>query len=249
MCARRKSAGVEIDGGFAEYIKVPFVALNQNIFILTPEMSYWDGALMEPLSVGTGVVKKLNPRPSDIAVIQGAGIIGLGVLAQMKAIGVTKVIVSDISEKRLIAAGNLGADILVNPKKDNVVDRVMKETSNKGANLIIEAAGKAETFHQSIEMVCREGKTMVVAYYDEPFMFNPSRSPSGSEWNSLVSKAIQILGGPIPDMAGSFEFIKSGKIKAEQVVSQIYPLEKISEAFQMQMNPYESIKVMLEPAG
>ena len=248
-CARRKSAGVEIDGGFAEYIRVPFVTLNQNIFKLTPELSYQDGALTEPLSVGAGVVKKLNPRPSDIVVIQGAGIIGLGVLAQIKSTGVSKVIISDISEKRLTAASSLGADIIVNPLKENLVQIVMQETSNRGANLVIEAAGIAETFHQSIEIVCREGKVMVVAYYKEPFMFNPSRSISGVEWNSLVSKAIEIVGGPVPDMARSFNFLKSGKIKADQVVSHVYPLERISEAFQMQMNPYESIKVMLDPSG
>lgn len=247
LCPKRKAAGLEINGGFAEYVSVPVILINQNVFKLTKSMSYQDGALVEPIAVGTGLVKKAEPQLSDVVVIQGAGIIGLGALAKFKDLGIPKAIVSDVSEKRLKVAKELGADILVNPKNEDLIKRVMKETANQGADIVVEAAGKPITFLQSIDMVRPEGKIMVVATYEESFMFNPSLARPGMPMTSLVRKAIHMIGCYRADTPSSFELLKAGKVKASQVVSHVYPLEKIKEAFEMQMNAQESIKVMIEP--
>jgi threonine dehydrogenase-like Zn-dependent dehydrogenase len=117
------------------------------------------------------------------------------------------------------------------------VKRVMKETANHGADIVVDAAGKPITFLQSIEMVRPGGKMFVVAYFEESFLFNPTL---------LVDKKVQLISS-ISDLPGAFKLLKVGKIKAEQVVSHIYPLDKINEAYEMQMNVQESIKVMVEP--
>ena len=71
--------------------------------------------------VGTSVATQTQPEPEDVAVVMGAGVIGLTALVQFKAYHVARIIVSDVSERRLQAAKVLGADVVLNPSEDNLV--------------------------------------------------------------------------------------------------------------------------------
>ncbi|MDD5082855.1 MAG: alcohol dehydrogenase catalytic domain-containing protein [Dehalococcoidales bacterium] len=247
-CRSAKSGGVwGLHGGFAEYIWLPIAMLDKTVFRLANTMSYQDGALVEPIGVGTYVVNRAEPAHSDTVIVLGAGIIGLGAIAKFKDLGVSKLMTSDISEKRLKAARELGADILIDATKEDVIKRVMQETSGKGADIVVEAAGKPATFLQAIDMVRPDGKMAVVATYEESFDFNPSLARPGMPMTSLVRKGVRLIGCLGGDWAGGFDLIKRGKVKDKQVVSHVFPLDKIVAAFEMQMNARESIKVMIEP--
>ena len=210
-------------------------------------MNYHDGALIEPTSVGTAVVKKAEPRAEDVVVVLGAEMVGLGTIAKFKDTDIPKLIACDVSEKRRNAAKILGADITVDPTKDDVIELVMKETSGIGADIVVEATGKPITFLQSIDMVRNDGKIMGSAIYEESFEFNPSLARTGKPMTSLVRKGIRMIGCYDPDIPASFELIKTGKVKAGQLVTHVFPLDKIKEAFETQMDAGESVKVMIEP--
>ena len=247
-CRNAKGGGVSgHDGAFSEYTWVPVVALNRNVIKIDAGMSYRDGALVEPVGVGTGAAHHSEPQSSDTVVVLGAGVVGLGAIATFKAMGVARVIASDISEKRLAAAGELGADVLINATKQDTVGIVMEETSGRGADIAVEAAGIPVTFHQSIDMVRRDGKVMVVATYDKPFEFDPSLARPGMRMNSLVRKAVRMFGCYGGDNLGSYALIREGRVKASQLVTHTFPLDEIEKAFQTQMDSRESIKVMIEP--
>jgi len=156
----------------------------------------------------------------------------------LKDSGVSKIMASEISDKRRQAAKELGADVIINPAREDVVKRVREETSGRGADIVVEAAGKPATFLQSMEIVRRGGKIVPVALYEESFQSNP---------NPLVLKRITVIGGTTVDFFSAFELIKAGRIKDKQVVTHSFALDKINEAFETAMNPSESIKVMIEP--
>ena len=245
-CRNVKPGGIRgLHGGFAEYIWVPLVVLPRegeemlpSVIKLPDSMSYQDGALIEPLNVGTGAVKYAEPEPDDVAVVLGTGIIGLGTIVSLKAKGVSRILVSDISEKRLQVAEELGAELVLNSANDDVVKRVMGETSSRGADIIVETAGKPVTFQQAVDMVRPGGKIMMVGIYEELVEFN---------LNQLVLKGIRTIGCIDAHFAESFELMKSGVMKDSQVVTHTFPLEKINEAFEMAINTHESVKVMIEP--
>lgn len=245
-CRNLKAGGIHgLHGGFAEYLWVPMVVLPEkgadivpSVIKLPDTMSYQEGALIEPISVGAYVVKTAEPEPDDVAAVLGAGIIGLATLVNLKVAGVSRVIISDISEKRLQAAKEFGAELALNPTDVDIVKQVMKETSGKGADIVVDAAGLPETFHQATQMVRRDGKMMLVAIYEEPVEFNP---------NILVLKGTRTIGCISPAFLESFEVMKAGKVKDKQVVSHAFPLDRINEAFEMAVNTRESIKVMIEP--
>ena len=116
--------------------------------------------------------------------------------------------------------------------------RVMEETAGRGTDIVVEAAGKAATFLQSMDIVRRGGKIVPVALYEGPFESNP---------NPLVLKRIIVIGGTTADFFSAFELMKAGRIKDKQVVTHTFPLDKINEAFETAMDPSESIKVIIEP--
>jgi len=247
-CRHSKGGGISgHDGAFSEYTWVPVAALNRNVIKLDDHLSYQDSALVEPVGVGTGAARRADPRSTDTVVVLGSGLVGLGAVATLKDMGVARIIASDISERRLTAAEGLGADVLINAGEERAVERVMEETSGRGADIVMEAAGIPATFLQSIDMVRRDGKVMVVATYDEPFEFDPSLARPGMRMSSLVRKAVRMFGCYGGDSFGAYDLIKRGRLTADQVVTHTYPLDKIETAFRTQMDVKKSIKVMIEP--
>jgi threonine dehydrogenase-like Zn-dependent dehydrogenase len=235
---RKGSTGYGLNGGFAEYVWVPVVMPNRNVFKLTETMSYQDGSLIEPVAVGAQVVKFTEPQLEDVAVVLGAGMIGLGAVATFKALAVSKIIVSDISDRRLQAAKELGADLIINAAKENVEKLIMEETSGRGADIVIEAAGQPVTFSQSLNVVRREGKVGLVAAFEELCEFSP---------DTIRRKRLRIIPSLGNDFPAGYQIVKAGGVKDSQVVSHAFPLEKIKRAFEIAIDTRESIKVMIEP--
>jgi len=247
-CRNAKGGGVSgHDGAFSEYTWVPVAVLDRNVIRIDEGMSYQDGALVEPVGVGAGAARRSEPQKSDTVVVLGTGVVGLGAIATFKSMGVARIMASDISEKRLAAAGESGADVLIDATRQDTVESVMEETSGRGADIAVAAAGIPATFHQAIDMVRRDGKVMVVATYDKPFEFDPSLARPGMRMNSLVRKAVRMFGCYGGDNFASYDLIREGRLKASQVVTHTFPLDEIEKAFQTQMDSRESIKVMIEP--
>jgi threonine dehydrogenase-like Zn-dependent dehydrogenase len=96
-------------------------------------------------------------------------------------------------------------------------------------------------------MVRRDGKVMVAATYDEPFEFDPSLVRPGMRSSSLVRKAIRMIGCYGGDFQGSFDLIEAGKVKDKQVVTHVFPLDRVEDALETAANAQESVKVMIEP--
>lgn len=102
-----------VDGVFQEY-----VAHEAGLcFRLPDNMSTMEGALIEPLAVGMHAANQGEAHLGQTAVVTGAGCIGLCTLLSLRAMGVSKIIVVDIMQKRLDKALELGADYVINGKK------------------------------------------------------------------------------------------------------------------------------------
>ena len=120
-----------VDGVFQEY-----VAHEADLcFKLPDNVSTLEGALIEPLAVGFHAAIQGGARAGQTAVVMGAGCIGLVTMMALKAMGVSKVYMVDIMEKRLQKAMELGADGVINGSKTDAVEEVMKLTEGKGCSL------------------------------------------------------------------------------------------------------------------
>ena len=248
-CPNMKVLGIHMPGAFAEYISIPLALINQTVFLLPDEVSYEDGATVEPLSVGEHTVRRAEPRAEDTAVILGVGTIGQCALQVFKAIGVAKVIVSEVSKKRLEIAKTMGADVVINAAKEDPVHRVRETTSGMGADIVVECAGMPVTFQQAIEMVRGslqqafetvrpDSKIMLVGIYEKPIQWTP---------NSVIRKSARMIGCYSGSFSVAIELLKTGKVNTRPLITHEYPLDKAGEAFEAQLNADESIKVLIKP--
>lgn len=164
-CERLDEIGFNIDGAFAKYIVLPAKLL----WSLEPLKKKYDekdvfklGSLVEPTCVAYNAVIERGGgiRPGDNVVICGGGPVGLAACAILKRQGAAKVILSEPQENRAKLGLELGADFVINPLKEDFVERVLEITDGMGAALYLEATGLPTVVYPQIERAIWEGRTL-----------------------------------------------------------------------------------------
>ena len=162
-CERLQEIGFSIDGAFAEYITVP-AKLCWSLKKL--ERNYDDvfkiGSLIEPTSVAYNAVIERGGgiRPGENVIILGAGPIGLVSTKILKTAGAGLCIVSEPEEHRASLAKKMGADYVINPLKEDFVEKVKEYTDNEGAALYLEATGLPQVVTDDIQNAIWECKAV-----------------------------------------------------------------------------------------
>ena len=156
-----RTVGLEVTriGGFAEYI-----AMDEWRPLHIPEsVSDELAVLAEPASIAVHAVRTSAFKIGDQAVVMGAGPIGLLVMQVLKAAGAAAVYVSEPASARAESARVLGADLVLNPMEEDVVERVLELSGGPGVAVAFDAAAARPTFQQGMEMIRREGQLLVVS--------------------------------------------------------------------------------------
>lgn len=239
-CSDRGLIGYGLDGAMAEYVVLPNPMPGVLLFELPETMKFDEAAVVEPMTISGWAVEEAHIQPDQTVVVLGAGTIGLGALQFAKLDG-AKVIVSEPSAKRLEIARKLGADVTINPVKDDPVAVVQKLTSGKMADVVIECSGVPKVFYQGVNMLHRSGKVMQVANYGQGL----NLSPEILEEMMKKNLSVQVTGGAIWSRA--FNLASTGKINTKGLISHKFKLEDARHAFEMQLNAAESVKVLIIP--
>jgi len=150
LCAKLKDSFV--NGAFAEYIRVPESVVQWNTHPIPDSLSFRDAALTEPLACVVHGIEESNIRLGDTTVVIGAGPIGQMMIMLAKKNGASTVIASDLAPLRREIAAKAGADITIDPTKEDPVERVKEETSGRGADTVIEAVGLPQLWEQAVDM-------------------------------------------------------------------------------------------------
>ena len=244
LCQKFHNTNID-PGGFAEYFRVPALNLQIDTLKIPDKLSFEEASLIEPVGCCLRAFKKSGIQVGDSVLIIGAGTTGIIHTALSKIFGASKTIVSDFFDFRLRMAERFGADITVNPKTDDLIDVIKGETNGIGADLVIVTAPSIEAYKVGLK-ACRKGGKLCV--------FAPTRpgeylriSPK-----ELFFSEIQI----IPSYSTShletrtaLELIKSGRIKAKELITHRFKLEETSEAFKTALENKESLKVIVLNEG
>jgi L-iditol 2-dehydrogenase len=226
-CANRKAIGYEFDGGFAEYVRIPQIAIEAgNLVKIADHVSFEQAVVAEPLACCINGNRKANIQMNDIVVVIGGGPIGLMHVQLAKISGASKVIVSELIEHRGERAKAAGADVLVNPEKESLHDVVMKETNNVGADAVIMAIGVASIVNESIQLLRKGGTLNLFAGFN-------NGAVSEIDPNFIHYQEVQVNGTSAltrSDYLKAMSLISAGRINTEVLTTTGYTLDTIQEA-------------------
>jgi L-iditol 2-dehydrogenase len=159
LCPDYDAFGITLDGGFAEYMLITAPAVQQgNVVEIPDNLSFEEAALSEPLSCCYNAQQACRLTPGETMVIMGAGPMGLMNLLLARYCGAGQVIVSEVEEDRARQAAEFGADLVVDPRKQDLREAVLKATGGHGADVIIVAVGSATLQEQAVELAARRGR-------------------------------------------------------------------------------------------
>jgi (R,R)-butanediol dehydrogenase/meso-butanediol dehydrogenase/diacetyl reductase len=238
-------------GGYADYAVAMGLGghpLSSVVYTLPEEVSYEQAALVEPLSVAVDAVRRSGLSLGDVAVVQGAGTIGLFVMQCAKAAGARRVIVTEVSGPRIEKAKELGADEVIHARNEDVVERIRELTGGFGPDIVYDCAGSPDATRTMLEFApTGGGKAIIVSTYGVPVEL---------DLNMVMMKNLDVVGflsglpGSYPLQSDPFdiaiELIRSGRVKADSLVSAVMPLEKINEAF-TKLSKAEEMVILIQP--
>jgi D-xylulose reductase len=212
-------------------------------FKLPDNVSYAEGAMVEPLAVGVHAATKLQVQPGDLAVVIGAGPIGMVTVLAALAAGCSRVIVSDIHEPKLDLARKLGPVLPVNVRSQSLAEFVRRESDGWGADLVFECSGFAPAMREIFDLVCPGGKLALVGIPLEPFPFDVSKAQVKEARVESVFRYAHVYPRAVAMLA-------SGKIDVKPLITDRFAFEDSVEAFDFAKTmPPASVKVQIEMPG
>ena len=230
-------------GAYAEYVKVPARMVMLNMQEIPSHLSYEEAALTEPLACVLHGIEEAQVKLGDTVAIIGAGPIGLLHLLTARRMGAGRVIISDLVDERLQVALQLGAEEIVNARKEEPVEKVRQLTEGYGADVVIEAIGLPATWEQALRMV-RKGGTVLEF----------GGCPPGTE----ISVRTELLHYGEVTLLGTFHatpahfkkalsLIASGAIRVKPLVTRKMKLDEIRDAFEVLTKSKSDLKIAILP--
>jgi L-iditol 2-dehydrogenase len=243
LCGNREVLGVSCgdyrrNGAFAEYVSVPA----RIVYRLPESISFAEAAMLEAVAVAVHAVSLVTVDANSVALVVGAGTIGLLCMQALRAAGCGRVYIADVDESRLPLANTMGAagTLLAGRALRNEVKRL---SEGEGVDVVVEAVGRKESIASSIDAV-RKGGVVVLVGNISPEVAIPLQK--------IVSRQIRLQGScaSAGEYPRAIELMAAGAINVKPMISVIAPLEEGPHWFKrLHAGEPGLTKVVLTPGG
>jgi (R,R)-butanediol dehydrogenase/meso-butanediol dehydrogenase/diacetyl reductase len=237
LCEHMHETGIGfgIPGAFADRLRIPDATLGVNVHRLPDELSYEDGASVEPLAIAVHSVARADARPGQAALVYGLGTIGLHVAQVLRARGADPVLGIDLSPLRRSLAAELGVVAVAGAVE------VEGALAGRELDLVFECTGVAALVQGSFELVRPRGTVVIVALYDRPATIDTMYF-----MHKELTMVASVMVTP-EDFVESLELLRSGRAVGERLVTHRAALAGLPDAFALQCDKDATIKVMVAP--
>lgn len=234
-CIQKKLMGLWSDGCLAEYVQVPAA----NVALLPDVVSFDAAANLEPFTVAINTFKRIPQNLGSWVVVLGQGPIGLGQTRIATLLG-HRVVAVDTRAEALALARRYGAEVTLDPDKDDIPSRVATLTGH-GADAVIETAGVSATVEMMMPLVRKYGHLANVGI---------SAGIGTHDVAALVARGLTVHGiggnGGKGQYEAAIDLVASGRIEPEALVTHHYDLEEAGSAFELAHSKREpTIKVVV----
>ena len=234
-CEHNETLGVQRDGAMREYIAVPWQKI-----IPIGSITVEHAALIEPMSVGFHAVSRAQVVDTDVVMVIGCGMVGLGAVVRSVLRG-AKVIAVDMDDQKLDIVRSLGAEHTINSAKDDVHERLQQITGGKGPDVVIEAVGAPVTYQMAVEEVAFTGRVVCIGYAKQDVAFHTKL---------FVQKELDIRGSrnALPeDFEGVIRYLSKSQPPYDILISRVAKPEQAEDAMKWWMsNPAQVFRVLID---
>ncbi|MEG1887076.1 MAG: alcohol dehydrogenase catalytic domain-containing protein [Oscillospiraceae bacterium] len=233
FCEHIEAMGIDVDGGFAEYVRTS----EKVVYKISDTLDARLAGFAEPLACILNAAGKIRVQPGESVVIIGAGTIGLMFAQLVKSAGAYPVIISEPSELRRDFAKKCGADYVVNPLETNLEEFVMEKTGF-GSDFAIDMVGSQMV--SAIELV-KKGGTVIV------FGVNAKARAEVSQ-SRITQREVDVKGTWIANATfpKAVNLLESGVLNLDILVTHVLPLEQISEGIEL-LRKGAGVEIYIDP--
>ncbi|MCI0656667.1 MAG: L-threonine 3-dehydrogenase [Acidobacteria bacterium] len=239
VCSSTKIVGVDTDGSFTRYLKLPARCAWKNDRSLPPEIA----TLQEPLGNAVDTVLAEDVSGKTLVVL-GAGPVGLLAMGVAKASGAATIFATDVSEYRLGLAKLMGATFTFNPLRDKVVEAILDITHGDGVDVVIEMSGNPEALGQGFKVLAPGGRLSLLGLSHGPVRIDLN--------NEVILKGARIYGITgrkiFTTWYKSSRLLTSGLLDLKPLLTHRLPMNQFATAMDL-MRKGECGKIALLPAA
>lgn len=194
-------------------------------FKLPDNVSFAEGAMVEPFAIGMQAATKARIRPGDTAIVIGAGTIGIMVAIAALAGGCSRVIISDFAQPKLDIAARYSGVIPVNAGHENLSARINDLTDDWGADIVFECSGSPKAWSGIVDLLCPSGAIVIVGLPVDPVPVDVAglttkevRIESVFRYTHQYDRAIALM--------------SSGRVDLKPLISATFPFDEAISAFE-----------------
>jgi L-iditol 2-dehydrogenase len=241
QCATWRSSRI-VPGGMAEYFLVPRENLSGDTLVLPADMSFADGALIEPTACAVKSMRKSGMQAGDRVFIIGLGIMGQLHVALARQAGAGSVIGTDFVPYRREKALSLGADLALDPAHGALEEQLSHHTNGEMAEVVIVGPGSIEAMELGIRCAAKGG-TVVLFTTSTPEATLPV-SPYHLYFNEI--RLIPSYSCGPNDTHEALQLIRTGTVTADTFITHRYPFAALHDAYRTAAEARDSIKTLVE---
>jgi len=235
-CLNLEAVGVTRNGAFTEYVAVP----EKCVFPIPDQISFPEAALAEPLACVVYGIRRSGIKPGEKALIFGAGAIGLLLMSLLQVGGASKVVMVDISPKKLEFARSMGASEVI--VSDDDLGKKLTAVAPYGFDLVADATGIPGVMENQVQYVEPDGTFLV-------FGVAPLGKTMKVEPYDIFRRDIHIIGSFAvrKTMQYSINLLSSGKIQVKDLISASYPLSEFGKGLHDFYYDTDHMKIQIIP--
>ena len=194
-------------------------------FKLPDNLSFEEGAMIEPLAIGMQVATMAAFKPGDVGLVFGCGTIGLMCAISAIAGGCSKVLITDVVDSKLDVARRFDGLVPINVAREDLAAAVAEHTGGWGADVVMEASGSDKNYPGFIDHCCLGGKVVIAGIPGHPVPIDIAEMLKKEVSLVAINRYCNVYQRAI-------NLVASGKIDIKQLIGRIFPFDQSIEAYQ-----------------